>query len=217
MATRQETNGRGRPAPRLYLVTEAAMFSDLAPALTSALAATDVAAVLLTLGDADERAKINWIKALAPAIQDRGAALLLDEHPDLVARAGADGAHLHGIEALREALGGLKPDRIAGVGRLATRHEAMLAAEAGADYVMFGEPTGAQERPGLDAIRDRIAWWSELFQVPCVGYAATLEEVGPLAGAGADFIALAASLWMGALGASNVREAHRRLTMKEAV
>ena len=60
--------------------------------------------------------------------------------PQLAARAGADGAHLTGIEAFAAALGALKPDRIAGAGGLRSRHDAMLAAEAGADYVMFGEP-----------------------------------------------------------------------------
>jgi thiamine-phosphate pyrophosphorylase len=192
---------------------DAAIAADLA----SALMAADVAAVFLPLGEADERAKINCIKALAPAIQDRGAALLLDGHPDLVARAGADGAHLRGVAMLRDALAGLKPDHIVGVGELTTRHDAMLAAETGADYVMFGEPDMGQDRPGLGAIQDRISWWSELFEVPCVGYAATLEEVGALAAAGADFIALGADVWAGESGAFKVREAQRRLTVEEAV
>jgi thiamine-phosphate pyrophosphorylase len=115
---------------------------------------------------------------------------MLDGHPEIVARAGADGAHLAGIGAFTAALATLKPARIAGCGALATRHDAMLAAEAGADYVMFGEPDRSGRRPSFDAITERVAWWAEVFEVPCVGFAAALDEVGPLAAAGADFVAL---------------------------
>jgi len=71
----------------------------------------------------------------------------------------------------------------------------MLAAEQGADYVMFGEPPVGRERPALAAIEERVAWWAEVFEVPCVGYAASVEEVRPLVTAGADFIALGDFLW----------------------
>jgi methylmalonyl-CoA mutase cobalamin-binding subunit len=149
MATRPK-HAEPRPAPRLYLVTprvdDAGAFA--AP-LKAALAAGDVAAVLLRLADGDERTLINRAKALAPAVQDAGAALILDGHSDLVARAGADGAHLTGIADFAEALATLKPERIAGIGGLDTRHDAMLAAEQGADYVMFGEPDADGHR--LDA------------------------------------------------------------------
>ena len=99
------------------------------------------------------------------------------------ARAGADGAHLTGMAAFTAALEQLKPERIAGVGGLATRHDAMVAAEAGADYVMFGEPDAAGERPAFDAIEERIAWWAEVFEAPCVGYAA-VDRRGRAAGEG---------------------------------
>ena len=104
-----------RPLPRLYLATPAiddpqSLLGDL-PAL---LAEADIAAVLLRLKLADPRTLISRIKTLAPAIQDKGAALLVEGHVDLVARSGADGAHLSGLEALEEALPTLKPDRIAG-------------------------------------------------------------------------------------------------------
>ena len=90
---------------------------------------------------------------------------------------------------------------IAGSGGLRSRHDAMLAAEAGADYAMFGEPdrSGGQgnqgNRPAFDTVLERIAWWAELFQPPCVGYAANLDEVGALAQAGADFVALGDWIW----------------------
>jgi thiamine-phosphate pyrophosphorylase len=185
-----------RPAPRLYLVTprldETAAF---APLLAEALAAGDVAAVLLRLAPADERSLINRAKALVPTAQERGAALLLDGHADLVARAGCDGAHLTGLHAFTAALEILKPERIVGAGGLHSRHDAMVAAETGADYVMFGEPDENGARPAFAAIEERIAWWAEVFEVPCVGYAASPDEVKLLAQAGADFVALGNWLW----------------------
>ena len=123
---------------------------------------------------------ISRIKALAPAVQDAGAALLLDGHVELVARAGADGAHLTGIAAFEEALPSLKPDRIAGVGGLATRHDSMTAGELGADYVLFGEPDAQGQRPSIEAIADRLQWWDELFEPPRVGFAASREEVADI-------------------------------------
>ncbi len=195
MATRPK-RAEPRPAPRLYLITpplaDTAAFSV---GVAEALAAGDVAAVLLHLAEADERSLINRAKALAPVAQDRGAALLIDGRADLVARAGADGAHLTGIDAFGEARETLKPERIAGCGGLFTRHDAMTAAEAGADYVMFGEPDAAGNRPAFAAVEERVAWWAEVFEAPCVGYAAALDEVAPLVKAGADFVALGGWLW----------------------
>ncbi|HZN29611.1 MAG TPA: thiamine phosphate synthase, partial [Xanthobacteraceae bacterium] len=186
MASRKPAEAR-RPAPRIYLVTPQAADPDgLRDALAGALAAADVAAVLLCLAAADDRSLINRVKALAPVAQEKGAALMLDGHPEIVARAGADGAHLAGIDAFNAALATLKPARIAGCGALATRHDAMLAAEAGADYVMFGEPDESGRRPSFEAIIERVAWWAEVFEVPCVGFAAALDEVEPLVAAGAD-------------------------------
>src|SRR5215813_9646307 len=106
-----------RPAPRLYLMTPPmAEPSTFSKHLSSALDAGDIAAVLLRLADADERTLINCVKTLAPSIQNKGAALLLDGRADLVARGGADGAHLGGITDFTAALETLKPDRIAGAG-----------------------------------------------------------------------------------------------------
>jgi thiamine-phosphate pyrophosphorylase len=150
----------------------------------------DVAAVLLRLPEAGERPMIEHAKMIAPAVQSRGIAFLLDGHPDLVARAGADGAHMTGLAAFEAAFDLLKPAHIAGAGGLTTRHDAMLAAEKGADYVMFGEPGPDGRRPDFAAIADRVAWWAELFEVPCIGFAVNLEEVGALAVAGADFVAI---------------------------
>jgi len=203
-----------RPAPRLYLVTpRLGETANFAPQLAQALGAGDVAAVLLRLAPADERSLINRAKALCPAVQDRGAALIIDGHADLVARAGCDGAHLTGLAAFTEALDTLKPERIAGAGGLSSRHDAMLAAEAGADYVMFGAPDESGERPAFAAIEERVAWWAEVFEVPCVGYAASPDEVAPLVKAGADFVALGDWLWREPL--SLVAAAARALKLPE--
>jgi thiamine-phosphate pyrophosphorylase len=188
-----------QPVPRLYLVTpRVADAAAIADGLAATLGAADIAAVLLQLEAADERSLINRIKALAPVVQDKGAALVLDGHADIVARAGADGAHLAGIDAFYAAFAALKPARIAGVGGVHTRHDAMVAAEAGADYVMFGEPD--DQRPSFTAIEERVAWWAELFEAPCVGYADTLDEVTRLAAAGADFVAVGDCIWRDARG-----------------
>ncbi len=208
-----------RVAPRLYLITppvaDAAAFAG---ALEPVLGTADVAAVLLRLAPAGESEMVGRVKKLAPIVQQAGAALVLDGQADLVGRAGADGAHLTGIHAFQGAVERLKPDRIAGAGGLTTRHDAMLAAEADADYVMFGEPDLNGERPGLEAIEDRVAWWAEVFQPPCVAFAARLEEIGPLAQAGADFVAVGDCIWNDPRGpVAAIADAAAQLTRTEKV
>jgi thiamine-phosphate pyrophosphorylase len=191
-----------RPTPRLYLATPVLDDpSALLAELPDLLAAADIAAVLLRLKPTDQRTMISRAKVLAPPIQDSGAALLLDGAVEWVARAGADGAHLTGIEAMEEALPSLKPDRIAGVGGLTTRHDSMAAGEAGADYVLFGEPDAAGQRPSTEAIAERLQWWAELFEPPCVGFAASLEEAREFAAAGADFVLVGDFIWADPRGA----------------
>jgi thiamine-phosphate pyrophosphorylase len=191
-----------RPAPRLYLATPVVDDpAELIAGLPSLFAAADIAAVLLRLKDTDQRGMISRVKMVAPVVQQTGAALLLDGRVELVARGGADGAHLSGIEALEEALPSLKPDRIAGVGHLITRHDSMAAGERGADYVLFGEPDSAGKRPSPEAIAERLSWWAELFEPPCVGYAATREEAYEFVSAGADFVLVDDLVWADERGA----------------
>jgi thiamine-phosphate pyrophosphorylase len=190
-----------RPAPRLYLATPvvddpASLLAEL-PAL---LAAADVAAVLVRLKETDQRTMISRIKALAPIVQNAGAALLVDGHPEIVARGGADGAHLPGIAALKEAMPSLKPDRIAGVGGLTTRHHSMDAGEMGADYLLFGEPDANGQRPSAQAIAERLDWWAELFEPPCVGFAMSFEEAHDFAASGADFVLVGDLVWADSRG-----------------
>ena len=191
-----------RPAPRLYLATpEVDDPSQLAAHLPELLAAADVAAVLVRLKPTDQRTMISRVKALAPAIQNAGAALLLDGHVELVARGGADGAHMSGLAAMEDALPSLKPDRIAGVGGLTTRHDSMAAGELGADYVLFGEPDANGQRPSVEAIAERLQWWDELFEPPCIGFAVSREEAAEFASSGADFVLVGDFIWADPRGA----------------
>jgi thiamine-phosphate pyrophosphorylase len=198
------------PAPRvrtnrqrLYLVTPKPDGSEpFAGELERTLGAADIAAVLLGLADGGERTLIERAKAVAAVVSRLDVALVLDGHPEIVARCGADGAHLTGIQIFAAALAMLKPDRIAGAGGLRSRHDAMLAAETGADYVMFGDPDRHGRRLDFEALLERLTWWTELFEIPCVAYAASKDEVEPLARTGADFIALGEWIWREPNGAA---------------
>jgi thiamine-phosphate pyrophosphorylase len=213
----QDERRAKRPPPRLYLLTpvieDAAAFLGV---LRDAIATVDVAAVLLRVKPAGERDLINRIKILAPIVQQTDAALLLDGQAEIAARAGADGAHLTGIEAFMASVESLKPARIAGCGGMSSRDDAMLAGERGADYVMFGEPKPDGYRPSFETIIERIEWWAELFTVPCVGFAAGPHEIGPLVAAGADFVAVGDGIWGDPRGAAAaLAEASRRLEAPE--
>jgi len=219
MASRDDRTEPRRPNPRLYLISpEVADAAAVADVLATALAAADVAAVMLRLAARDERSLINIGKKLVPLIQGAGAACLIDGHPEIVARVGADGAHLTGIDAFMAARAGLQPERIAGCGGLRSRHDAMLAGEAGADYVLFGEPDPAGFRPSLAAVEERVSWWAEIFEPPCVAFAGILAEIDRLAAAGADFIAVADCIFADIRGpAAALADAARRLALPEVI
>ncbi|MBB3772431.1 thiamine-phosphate pyrophosphorylase [Angulomicrobium tetraedrale] len=177
-------------APRLYVLVPALPVADaarMADGLRRASGEVDIAAVLLRAG-ADQPA--TALRPLVAASQDIGAACLIEADAALGATLGADGAHLDGNEALKAALPALRPDGIAGAGGLRSKHDAMTAAEAGADYVMFGEPDAQGRRPPFETTLERAEWWVQLFEPPCVAYARTLEEVVALVAIGADFIAV---------------------------
>jgi thiamine-phosphate pyrophosphorylase len=193
----------GNNRQRLYLITPT--LDDpgaLTGELEKALGAADVAAVLLRLADGGERTLIERGKVVAAVVQRHDVALVLDGRPEMVARIGADGAHLTGIQSFAAAFAMLKPDRIAGAGGLRSRHDAMLAAETGADYVMFGDPDRHGRRPDFEELRERLTWWTELFEIPCVAFAASEQEIEPLARTGADFLALGEWIWREPNGAA---------------
>jgi thiamine-phosphate pyrophosphorylase len=191
-------------AARLYLVTPPIADADadaFAPRLAEACAAGEVAAVLLRLEAADERTLTKRVKALAPAAQERGAAVLVSATGDIdlaavAARGGADGVHVGPDPALVRDLRGRLKDRIVGAGGLRSKDDAMAAGEAGADYLMFGEPRPDGSVPPLDAVAERAAWWAEIFETPCVAFAPSLDAVQRLAATGAEFVAVGDAVWV---------------------
>jgi thiamine-phosphate pyrophosphorylase len=190
------------PSARLYLLTPVLRAADdVAPKLGQACATGAVAAVLLRFAPADERTLVNQIKTLVTVTQEHGAAALVavDGEVDLAAvavRGGADGVHTQaGIAAVRDLRQRLKGDRIVGAGNLRSKHEAMETGEAEVDYVMFGEPRPDGFVPPFDTVVERAAWWAEIFQIPCVAYAPSLDAVSELARTGAEFIAVGDTIW----------------------
>lgn len=185
---------------RLVLLTppveDAARF---APALAAACSAAELAAVILRLAPAGDAEQLARIRMLASPVQKTGAALLIDGLPECVTASAADGVHVHGGDSVALARAALGRERIVGAGNLATRHDCMVAGEAGADYVLFGAP--AIRQMAFSPMLERVSWWAEIFVIPCVAYAAETGEIAPLARAGADYIALGEeTIWSSALG-----------------
>jgi thiamine-phosphate pyrophosphorylase len=195
----------GEPACRLYLITPNELFTgalDL-EAFTGQLAAAldggDVACVQLRLKEADDATFLRAARRLAPIVQERGAAFLVNDRPDIAADSGADGVHIGQEDAAyAEARRRVGADAIVGVTCHDSRHLAMVAAEQGADYVAFGafHPTTTKDNPKGRAEPELLSWWSELMTTPCVAIGGiTAENCAPLVAAGADFIAVASAVW----------------------
>ena len=118
-------------AARLYLITPVLDDASFAPRLAEACATGAVAAVLLRLAPADERGLTNLVKALAPAAQEHGAAVIVASEAkadlaNVAARGGADGVHIPGDPArLRELRERLKSERAIGAGAIRSKDDAM--------------------------------------------------------------------------------------------
>ncbi|MCZ8106915.1 MAG: thiamine phosphate synthase [Burkholderiales bacterium] len=186
---------------RLVLVTPAPVEGEEWPGtlpvrLVEALDAGRVDAVVLRLPAADDRTLLKLLKPIVPVVQERGAALLLQDAPALVARSGADGAHVTNPSAIAEALETLRPqERIVGTAGLRARHDAMEAAEVGVDYVMFGEPRPDGSVPPATVTLERVEWWAEVFQTPCVAFVHDLGDVEAMTATGCEFVALGAAVF----------------------
>ncbi len=197
--------------PRLYLITPLLDDADaFAGAFVAALEAGDVACVLLRFAPTADAKAIA--RSLVPLAQQRGVASLIGD-TQLAARAEADGVHVAAPgAALDAALKAMKPKHIVGTGGGVSRDDAMRAGETGVDYLSFGGPDEALTFP---QIRERVAWWSEIFNLACVAYAHRLEEVGALIEVGADFVALETAVWDDPRGAAvAVAEADRALASR---
>jgi len=203
------------PPASLYLITlplTAAEAPGFASAFAEVLAAVPVSSILVKLAEGSQRDAKAIVAPLLKLAVKSDCALILDQDPRLAARVGADGVHVTGSgDALDEALETLKPERIVGAGGLPLRDDAMRAGEKGADYVMFGEPAGAAAPMRPRALVERVAWWAEIFETPCVAYAQSLDTAGELASAGADFVALDRAIWGASAPAAAALEARARL------
>jgi thiamine-phosphate pyrophosphorylase len=198
------------PRCSLYLVTPLLSAADadaFVKIFAEALRAAPIACALVRLA-ADAQNDAEALARFVRVAQGADCALLIENDARLAARLGADGVHVAGAGAdLDAAVKRLKPERIVGAGSLRTRDEAMTAGEMGADYVMFGEPQGGARAMGLTTLTERVGWWAEIFETPCVACADTLEAAAELAAAGADFVALGEAIWGSPSPAAAAREA----------
>jgi thiamine-phosphate pyrophosphorylase len=199
MESRSREEGGVTERCRLYLITPPKFeLRSFAEDLKRALDAGDVASVQLRLKDVSDDDIRRASDVLKPIVQRMGAAFILNDRPDLAASIGADGVHVGQEDAsYAEARAAMGRDRIVGVTCHDSRHLAIDAAEAGADYVAFGAffPTQTKE-PKARAEIEVVQWWSEVMVVPCVTIGGiTVENAKPLVEAGADFIAVSAGIW----------------------
>lgn len=189
-----------RPACQLYLISPPAIDAGFAEKLHDALDAGPVAAFQLRIKDPllNEHAIARLAEPLMKICADREVAFIVNDSVALAKRLGADGVHLGQDDGdARDARTELGPDVQIGVTCHDSRHLAMEAGEAGADYVAFGAfyPTSTKEtehRPELSV----LSWWTTLFELPCVAIGGiTPDNAKPLIDAGADFIAVSSAVW----------------------
>ncbi len=188
-----------RATTRLYLITPPALDPDrFATELEEALAGGDVASLQLRLKDVEDDAVRRATRVMRPIAQDRGVAFIMNDRPDLAAELDCDGVHV-GDEDMpyAQARRLLGPGRIVGVTCGASRDRAIIAAEAGVDYVAFGAffpsaTKAAKHHADPELLRD----WSDTTIVPCCAIGGiTQENCGPLVEAGADFLAVISAIW----------------------
>ena len=189
-----------RPACQLYLISPLDVTGGFADRLARALDAGPVAAFQFRVKGVDQHEAARFAEPLQRICADRDVAFLVNDSISLVKRLGADGVHLgQGDGDPREARAVLGPSAQIGVTCHDSRHLAMEAGEAGADYVAFGSfyPTTTKE------VRHRpepaiLSWWTTVFEIPCVAIGGiTPANARPLVDAGADFLAVSASVWGG--------------------
>jgi thiamine-phosphate pyrophosphorylase len=178
---------------RLYLQCPAQPPAALATQLTQVVASSDVACVLLCHEEsAADEAQIGSVVDL---VQKSGLACLIDGDAGLAERLGADGVHIEADAATyAECHKRLGESASIGAGCGLNRHDAMLLAELGADYVAFGADANVID--AIDQYTDLISWWSEIFVVPCVAWDIdNAENAARLAALGADFVAPSIRIW----------------------
>jgi thiamine-phosphate pyrophosphorylase len=189
-----------RPACQLYLVSPLDVSGGFRDRLARALDAGPVAAFQFRVKDVDQHEAARLAEPLQRLCADREVAFIVNDSVSLAKRLGADGVHLGQDDGdARDARSILGPNVQIGVTCHDSRHLAMEAGEAGADYVAFGSfyPTTTKEvrhRPELSI----LGWWSALFELPCVAIGGiTPDNAPPLIEAGADFLAVSGAVWNG--------------------
>ena len=189
-----------RPPCQLYLISPLEVGGGFPDRLARALDAGPVAAFQFRVKDVNQHEAARLAEPLQRICADRDVAFIVNDSASLAKRLGADGVHLGQDDGdVREARAMLGPNVQIGVTCHDSRHFAMSAGEAGADYVAFGSfyPTTTKE------VKHRaepviLSWWSSLFELPCVAIGGiTPANAAPLVAAGADFIAVSGAVWNG--------------------
>lgn len=195
----------GRGPCQIYLISPLDVTGDFADRLAAALDAAPVAAFQFRVKDIDQHAAAKLAEPLLAICQARDVAFIVNDDVSLAKRIGADGVHLgQGDGDPREARSALGPDAQIGVTCHDSRHMAMEAGEAGADYIAFGAffPTTTKEVKHQAGI-ELLSWWTALSEIPCVAIGGiTAENCAPLVKAGADFLAVSAAVWAHPEGAA---------------
>jgi thiamine-phosphate pyrophosphorylase len=189
-----------RPPCQLYLISPLDVAGAFSERLRRALGAGPVAAFQFRVKGLDQHEAARLGEPLRKICADADVAFIVNDDVSLAKRLGADGVHLgQGDGDPREARSVLGPEVQIGVTCHDSRHLAMEAGEAGADYVAFGAfyPTATKEtkhRPEPVI----LSWWSALFELPCVAIGGiTPDNAAPLVKAGADFLAVSNAVWGG--------------------
>ena len=188
------------PDCQLYLISPLEVGGTFPDRLDRALAAGPVAAFQFRVKGIDEHAAAALAKPLQAICAAHDVAFIVNDSISLAKRLGADGVHLGQDDGdVADARARLGRDAQIGVTCHASRHLAMEAGEAGADYVAFGaffpsETKASEHRPDPEI----LAWWSGLFELPVVAIGGiTPENCAPLVAAGADFLAVSHAVWGG--------------------
>lgn len=182
---------------RLYLITPPLIALDaFSGVLAGVLDRVEIACVRLALATRSEDEISRAADVLRETCHARDVPLVIADHHRLVGPLGLDGAHLSDgarqVRAVRKALGA---QEIVGTYARASRHEAMTAAEIGADYVSLGPVSPSPLGDGEIAPLDLFGWWSEMIEVPVVAEGGLTPDLAEALAGKADFLALGPEIW----------------------